>query len=107
MDKNQGESEVSSQTAEQTKVSEEEEVCDAVTPCLVYAYSSLRRERELFQHLQTRETLGSFTVAIFISFSNSFSAHFHDSHHFFLLFSFILSNVGNEKVRMKEKNKKK
>ena len=43
MDKNQGESEVSSQTAEQTKVSEEEEACDAVTPCslkdvvLVYA----------------------------------------------------------------------
>ena len=63
MDKNQGESEVSSQTAEQTKVSEEEEACDAVTHCslkdvvLVYAYSSLRRERELWSHCHVSRLL--------------------------------------------------
>ena len=38
--------------------------------------------------------------AIFIPFLG----HSHDSHYFSLLFSFILINGGNEKMRMEEKN---
>ena len=51
--------------------------------------------------------IGSFTVAIFISFSISFSAHFHHSHHFFKLFSFILTFSLPTLMRMKEKSLKK
>ena len=37
----------------------------------------------------------------------AFLGHSHDSHCFSLLFSFILINDGNEKVRMEEKSKAK
>ena len=49
-------------------------------------------------------SLGLFTVGIFGPFFIPFLGHSHDSHYFHLLFSFILINGGNEKVRMEEKN---
>ena len=51
--------------------------------------------------------LGLFTVGIFQSFFIPFFSHSHDSCYFFLLFSFILINCGNEKVRMEKKSKEK
>ena len=51
-------------------------------------------------------TIGLFTVGIFGPFLTPFLGHSHDSHYFSLLFSFILINGGNEKVRMEEKSKK-
>ena len=47
--------------------------------------------------------LGSFTVGIFWSFFIPFFSHSHDSHYFFLLFSFILSFSLPPLMRMKEK----
>ena len=58
------------------------------------------------QRLGIEFLLGSFTVGIFQSFFISVFSHSHDSHYFSLLFSFILINGGNEKLRMKEKVKK-
>ena len=52
-------------------------------------------------------SLGLFTVGIFGPFFIPFLGHSHDSHYFHLLFSFILINGGNEKVRMEEKSKEK
>ena len=51
--------------------------------------------------------LGLFTVGIFEPFFIPFLGHSPDSHYFSLLFSFILINGGNEKVRMEEKSKEK
>ena len=52
-------------------------------------------------------SLELFTGGIFQSFFISFFSHSHDSHYFSLLFSFILINGGNEKLRIKEKSKEK
>ena len=60
--------------------------------------------------LSTGQALGLFTVGIFGPFFIPFLGHSHDSHdsHYFsLLFSFILINGGNEKVRTEEKSKEK